>query len=87
MAAHERFSLDEAPLVPVQWPSYGDRRKSISERIARMAYVEYGSRYSQSFERLHERGGFGAGELIMLLAERVAHLEAENATLRKRIKP
>ncbi len=83
------LSLDDAPQVPCQWHYrvQGQQRRGISERIARLAYAEYADQGhgGQSFERLHERGGFGSGELIMLLAERVERLEEANAKLRKRI--
>ena len=42
---------------------------AIPEWLARVAYDEYARRYGrdQSFERLHQRGGFGPEELLMLL--------------------
>lgn len=45
--------------------------------ISREAYKEYAAQYgtSQSLERLHERGGFGAVELAVLLYERILRLE------------
>lgn len=56
--------------------------RRVSERIARIAYDEYVKRYgpNQSFERLHERGGFSVGELIDLLAEAVERRSAGGAT-------
>lgn len=45
----------------------GTVRKEVAER----AYEVYGKFYGeQSFERLHQRGGFGAGELIAFLYAR-----------------
>ena len=59
-------------MLPMQAmvPSRGCR---VPARIARLAYEEYAHRYGrgQSFERLHERGGFGTEELISLLADLV----------------
>jgi hypothetical protein len=40
----------------------------ISADIARMAHDEYAKCHDQSFERLHERGGFSVEEIIALLA-------------------
>lgn len=53
---------------PVQ-AEHGTRRKphgTISRAEAEEAYADYVKRYgySQSFERLHERGGFGYYELV-----------------------
>lgn len=39
----------------------------IPEPIARLIYEEY--HHDQSFERLHERGGFGVGEALAALAD------------------
>lgn len=39
----------------------------IPEPIARLIYEEYGN--DQTFDRLHERGGFGTGEAIAALAD------------------
>lgn len=41
--------------------------------IAELAYEEYSHLYGsqQSFDRLHERGGFGVAEIIALLADRI----------------
>lgn len=45
------------------------RRTHIPWWLARVAYKEYSDRFGtdQSLERLAERGGFGRGELLMLL--------------------
>lgn len=58
--------------VPLQ--SDGDRH--INEDIAREAYKEYVAQFGtgQSFERLHQRGGFGAIELATLLFKRIQRL-------------
>ena len=44
-------------------------RGQVPEAVARLAYVEYAraGHGSQSFERLHERGGFSWAELIACL--------------------
>lgn len=52
--------------VPVQ----SSHCRTIPKDIAEMAYAEYAIHHgSQSFERLHERGGFSFGEVVMLLAD------------------
>jgi hypothetical protein len=53
--------------------SDGERRGTIPEGIARLAYEQYSFLYgtSQSFERMNERGGFGTLEIIGLLADLV----------------
>lgn len=51
----------------------------INKKLAEEAYKEYlhhGGR-GQSFERLHERGGFGLSELLILLYARIKRLEGE----------
>jgi hypothetical protein len=60
--------------VPMQKPS----ANTVDENIARVAYEEYAAQYgtSQSFERLHERGGFSAMEIIVYLYERIQRLES-----------
>lgn len=57
------------PRVPLQEGHGG----TIPEGVARLAYEQYAHRFgtSQSFERLHERGGFGTLEIIGLLADLV----------------
>lgn len=64
--------LDADEMVPMQWGAH-PRRSRIRADIARLVYEEYANQGhgAQSFERLHERGGFGAGEMIMLLADLV----------------
>lgn len=61
--------------VPMQNP--GERRlNSIQRVIAEEAYKEYHAHWSaQSFERLHERGGFGVEELVVFLYWRIKRLE------------
>lgn len=73
--------LDKHTRMPLQTHSLTNspgRRAGVPEPIARMAYAEYERQYgsSQSFDRLHERGGFGAIELMLLLCQRIAFLEA-----------
>ena len=60
-------------------PMQGDFER-IPEIIAREAYKEYADQGhgSQSFARLHERGGFSAGEIIMFLYERIQRMNAES---------
>jgi hypothetical protein len=55
------------PQVPIQ----SDHLTRIPEPVARLAYEQYAYEYGtdQSFERLHERGGFGTGEALALLAD------------------
>ena len=64
----------------------GDRVRAQPERltgvpveIAREAYEEYAAQFGrdQSFERLHERGGFGTTELIYLLFGRIRRMQGE----------
>lgn len=49
---------------------------AIPKVIAQEAYKEYADQGhgAQSFDRLHERGGFGDTELILLLFERIQRL-------------
>lgn len=58
-----------------------DRTGGVPRWIAEHGYREYVRKYgrSQSFDRLHERGGFGHIELLTLLAERIERLEATDA--------
>ena len=46
---------------------------------AEEAYKEYSAQFgtSQTLERLAERGGFGASEIVMLLVQRCKRLEAK----------
>jgi hypothetical protein len=48
----------------------------IPKVIAQEAYKEYADQGhgAQSFDRLHERGGFGDTEIILLLFERIQRL-------------
>lgn len=58
-------------------PLQQNSERGVSRPIAEMAYLEYVRQCgdSQSFERLHERGGFGTEELMMLLCQRIVFLE------------
>lgn len=49
----------------------------IPKHLAEEAYKEYSAQghSSQSFERLHQRGGFAVDELAQLLYERIKRLE------------
>ena len=50
---------------------YSDKPGRVPEAVARAAYEVYHHMHSsQSFERLHERGGFGVGELVAFLYAR-----------------
>jgi len=59
--------------VPMQKPIAND----VDEPIAREAYKEYAAQGhgAQSFERLHEGGGFCAMEIIVLLYQRIKRIE------------
>lgn len=62
--------------VPIQtYDQFRDRlvRKDWAEETYKEYSHQYGTR--QSFERLHERGGFGIEEMIMLLVQRCQRLE------------
>lgn len=56
-------------------------RTTVPTPVAEMAYAEYARQNgtSQSFERLHERGGFGVLELMHLLCQRIVFLEARTS--------
>lgn len=51
--------------------------RQIPRPIAELAHEEYARGHRQSFERLHERGGFSQMEIIALLADYVARLKAD----------
>lgn len=73
-----RLNSWQGKRVPVQRLHGRDSQAlTIPEPIARLAYEEYAAQFgrSQSFERLHERGGFGTMELICLLADLVERRE------------
>ncbi|MBH2533853.1 hypothetical protein [Serratia bockelmannii] len=61
--------------VPVQRPM----ASTVDADIARAAYEEYVVQCGdgQSFERLHQRGGFCWAELAALLYARIKRLEGE----------
>lgn len=61
----------------VPWQANNKLPNTIDERIAREAYKEYSAQGhgAQSFERIHERGGFSLGEIIALLFTRCRRLE------------
>lgn len=63
-------------VVPVQIHSLA---RTVPKELAAEAYKEYAAQYGtgQSFERLHERGGFGLDELAILLYERIRRIEKE----------
>lgn len=65
--------MSVAKRVPMQLPPHGKMR----EEYARVVYAEYERQYGtdQSFDQLHERGGFGAEEAIHLLCQRIKFLE------------
>lgn len=65
------------PQVPCQWQSGSVGRTSVPEPIARLAHEEYARHHGQTFERLHERGGFSPGEIMMLLADALEHERAK----------
>lgn len=56
------------------------RRTDMPEPIARLAYEEYANQGhgDQSFEHIHQRGGFSMGEYVALLADLVERERAKN---------
>jgi len=73
-------SGNSSKIKTVPWQTEGLARRreradppQLPEEIARLAYEEYANQGhgGQSFERLHERGGFGVTEVITLLADLV----------------
>ncbi len=54
---------DQVPVLASDRPI-----RSVPRWIAELAHEDYARHYDQSFDRLHERGGFSAGELIGHLA-------------------
>ncbi|CAI1526727.1 Uncharacterised protein [Serratia quinivorans] len=64
---------EEIIKVPVQKPAFN----TIDSDIAREAYKEYVAQTGndQSFERIHQRGGFCWAELAVLLYARLKRLE------------
>lgn len=69
------WNVPTAPVQKIQAYTGGGQ---IPRVVAEEAYKEYAAQYGneQSFERLCERGGFGAEELAILLYERIKRLEA-----------
>lgn len=67
------------PKVPVQIGTEGSYRRfsRLPEALVRLAHEEYARHHDQSFERLHERGGFGLIEIIMLLADNVNYWKGQ----------
>ena len=61
--------MSEIATVPAQIAdSYSRSAGRLPEPVARMAYEVYTSLWpGQTFERLHERGGFGVAEIVGLL--------------------
>lgn len=61
-------------------PLQSAESRTIDRYIAEEAYKEYCDRGqgSQSFERLHERGGFGAIELAYLLYGRIKRIQSQH---------
>ena len=68
---------DRAQPLFVKCQSHDRRMQYVREDVARWVYREYEAQGhgSQSFDRLHERGGFGVGELVVLLVERLSRFE------------
>lgn len=56
-------------MLPTQVSNGYGQKVEISEEIARKAYEVFSHLYgtSQSFERIHERGGFSSREIIAFL--------------------
>jgi hypothetical protein len=65
--------------APVQKIAGNTGNGRIPFAVAEEAYKEYSAVYgtSQTLERLNERGGFGAEELMILLYDRCKRLERE----------
>lgn len=60
--------------VPVQ----ASVMRTVRAEIAREAYLEYSQQWpGQTFERLHERGGFAWDEMAMLLYLRCQRLQGK----------
>ena len=65
-------SIEKAePRGPVQVEAGLGRHTTLPMGVLELAYEEYSHHYgtSQSLARLNERGGFGIGEVIGLLAD------------------
>lgn len=60
---------------PIQ-SDYDDKFREVDWKIAEVAYKEYKAQYgnSQSLERIVERGGFGAKEIVVLLYEWIVRI-------------
>lgn len=69
---------DLEDLVPMQ---DGDAT-CVPRWIAELAWANYSRHYEQSFERLHERGGFSSGEVIGHLASELRFQQLELARAR-----
>ena len=70
------WSFDEqVPVQATHLPS------NAPKAIAEEAYIEYRDQGhgAQSFERLHERGGFGWQEMAILLYNRIKRLSSEDS--------
>lgn len=72
--------MDEPETVPMQ--ASLKPKRAIATEIAKEAYKEYAEQFGadQSFERLHQRGGFGDIEIIWLLYNRIQRLEGRKIT-------
>ena len=59
----------EPKTVPAQISDpYNRKSGRLPEPVARMAYEVYTHLWpDQTFDRLHERGGFGVGEIVAML--------------------
>lgn len=83
MPADQEDRSEKPARVPVQVGTFHRPgvRTSVPTPIAEMAYAEYVRQYGndQSFERLHQRGGFGVIELMALLCQRIVFLEARTS--------
>ncbi len=47
----------------------GRRRVGVRREVAEAAHKQYARHHAQTFDRLHERGGFSVEELLALLTE------------------
>jgi len=77
-----RTTSDCSARFPLQaYELRSSKAKTIPWKFAVEAYEEYAARYGrqQTLERLVERGGFGAEEIIMLLCQRIERIKKQNA--------
>ena len=79
MVYNPRWTFD-GEMQPIQTSDIANgplAQNRVPEEIAREAYAEYADEGHghQSFERLHERGGFAMYETMILLYNRIKRLQ------------